>query len=176
MTESRVSKLLLSVLTVLSAAGCSPEPPLVALSPQAQQVRVENASPPAGAVLIGPLKATDGSGCGIGGDRGSLERATATLKEAATRQGVNFVKLLKVTKPYSGHDCYHLEFTLEGLGFRLGGSAAPVASTPPAAAPCVPPCSPGYACEAGVCQALCTPACASGQTCRADRVCVPAGP
>ncbi|HEX2669822.1 MAG TPA: hypothetical protein VHM25_03065, partial [Polyangiaceae bacterium] len=54
--------------------------------------------------------------------------------------------------------------------------AAPAVAVSPATAPlgCEPPCSPGYACEAGICRALCNPACSAGQVCRADRVCVPA--
>jgi hypothetical protein len=58
------------------------------------------------------------------------------------------------------------------------GKAA-VESKAPAAAiagggSCTPPCSPGYECQAGVCQALCNPACSPGFTCSADRLCRPA--
>ena len=105
------------------------------------------------------------------------------LKESAVQRGANFVKVTKVTEPYSGHDCYHREFKIEGLSYRLAGApvvvpaAVPSAVSPAApAAVCDPICSPGYACEAGVCRALCNPACTVGQVCRVDRVCVPASP
>jgi hypothetical protein len=104
------------------------------------------------------------------------------LKEAAAARGANFVKVTKVTEPYSGHDCVHREFKMEGSSYRLAGTpvakpaplAKPAPSTAPATLDCTPPCSPGYACEASVCRALCNPACTPDQVCRADRVCVPA--
>jgi hypothetical protein len=142
-------------------------------------VRVEDGDPPAGATALGAIAVTDGQGCSFSGDRGTLEGATALLKESAVQRGANFVKVTKVTEPYSGHDCYHREFKLEGLSYRLAGApivvppAAATATATPAAV-CDPICSPGYACEAGVCRALCNPACAGGQICRVDRVCVPA--
>jgi hypothetical protein len=189
------------------AAGCNPEPALRPVSPQAESVRVESFDPPVGARLAGPIQASDGEGCGVSGTRGSLANATTALKEAAARRGVGFVKLTRVTKPYSGHDCVHLAYELEGLAYYLAPATPPVVSavTPLAAgvpsavgassavgvpsavgapsaepvgatlaAECAPPCSPGYTCNAGLCQALCNPACGPQQICRTDRVCVPA--
>jgi hypothetical protein len=157
-------------LLVVGLVACHDEPPLRPVSAWAQRVRVENGDPPAGARLLGEIKATDGQGCGIGGDRGSLGNATGALKEAAARRGANFIKLTQVTKPYAGHDCYHQEFTLYGLAYAVG-------DVPPleaASTACAPPCSPGYACSSsGVCLAQCNPACAPQEICRADRVCVP---
>ncbi|HEX3851340.1 MAG TPA: hypothetical protein VHW01_10270 [Polyangiaceae bacterium] len=162
-------------LLLIAAAGCDAEPALRPVSPGAQLVRVENFDPPAGARLAGPIQVSDGEGCGIGGTRGSLANATAALKEAAARRGVTFVKLTHVTKPYSGRDCYHLEYSLEGLAYYLDGAPPLVAPQHlSASAECSPPCSPGYACSAGVCAAECSPACSPTQICRADRVCVPA--
>jgi len=171
-------------LLLLGVAGCADEPAPRAVSPQAQLVRVESFDPPAGARLAGPIEADDGEGCGIGGTRGSLANATAALKEAAARRGLGFVKLTRVTKPYSGRDCYHVDYVLEGLAYYLDGAPPPAAPAAPAApvAPaavsaaseCSPPCSPGYACTGGVCAPLCNPACSAQEVCRADRVCVPA--
>jgi len=159
---------------LLSLAACATSTPNVpSLSPQARVVRVGESEPPPGASALGPIAVVDGKGCDIfNAEMGTLEGATAALKEAAARKGADFVKVTKVVKPYSGHDCYHREFKMEGLCYQL--ARAPVASAPPAA--CDPPCSPGYSCDAGVCQALCNPACATGQICRIDRVCVPASP
>ncbi len=177
--NEREIPMLAAGLLLIGAAGCDAEPALRPVSPRAQLVRVENFDPPAGAQLAGPIQASDGEGCGIGGTRGSLANATATLKEAAARRGLGFVKLTRVTRPYSGRDCYHLEYLLEGTGYYLDG--APSAPLPPVApraastaAECSPPCSPGYACRAGACTPLCNPACAPEQICRTDRVCVPA--
>lgn len=154
------------------------------LSPRASTVRVEKGNPPPEASLVGPIEVTDGKGCGIGGDLGTEEGAIFLMKEAAARRGIDFVKTTRVKKPYSGHDCYHQEYIIEGIGYALPHpvpAPAPAPVAPPVAPPvavapaaeCNPPCSPGYACERGVCAALCNPACGEGMTCRSDRVCVP---
>jgi hypothetical protein len=163
------------LLTFIACNGVAAAPPL---SPQAQSVRVEERDPPADATPLGPIQVTHGQGCSFSGDSGTLEGATALLKQAALQRGANYVKVTQVTEPYSGHDCYHREFKLAGLSYRLAGTpiavAPSAAPTAPPAAVCNPICSPGYACEAGVCRPLCNPACGEGQICRIDRVCAPA--
>ncbi|MEO8904930.1 MAG: hypothetical protein ABI488_21065 [Polyangiaceae bacterium] len=205
MSTRDLSKWLLGLASVGAAAclaACLNNAKLVPLSPAGQGVRVDSGEPPTGAHLVGPVTATHGSGCGIANERGTEAGATAALREAAARRGITFVKLTKTTKPYAGHDCFHQEYTLEGLGYRIDGieKAAPLApilapsvasasapgvapsaavpAAPASAAPaeCAPPCSPGYACHASVCEAECNPLCAADQTCRADRVCVPRAP
>jgi len=189
----------IAVLVVLGGAACAYQAAVPPVAPEAQAVRIEASDPPSGATLVGPIAATHGSGCGIGGDgRGSLAGATALLRQAALQHGVSYVKLTAEKKPYAGHDCFHQEYTLSGLGYRLAGVAAPAAPVVPAPAPstapamnasaptvasaptsaltCTPLCSPGYECRAGVCEPLCNPACLPEQKCRTDRVCVPANP
>lgn len=172
---------------LLALNACNGVAAVRPLSPRAQLVRVEERDPPDDATALGLIAVTDGQGCSFSGDRGTLEGATALLKESAAQRGANFVKITKLTEPYAGHDCYHREFKIEGLSYRLAGgpSVAPSLAppAPPAAAPatatpavavCNPICSPGYTCESGVCRPLCNPACSEGQVCRVDRVCVPA--
>ena len=188
----------------LFGSACVYHAAIAPLTPGARGVRVEQAEPPAGSTLIGKVQGTNGQGCGLlAGGRGTKDGATAAIKEDAARRGADFVQLTRKQEPYAGHDCFHQEFTLEGLGFRVA-SASPVAPAgaaavvPPAAVPvapepappsgrpslaiagalaeCAPACSPGYRCNAGVCLALCNPACGPGQHCRADRVCVLATP
>ncbi|HYP78136.1 MAG TPA: hypothetical protein VER12_19320 [Polyangiaceae bacterium] len=177
-------------ISICALSACNGTAVVPAISPGAQQVQVEDHEPPAGATALGEIKVTHGKGCSFSGDSGTREGATALLREAAAQRGANFVQVTQVVEPYSGHDCVHREFTISGLSYRLANtpstaSTASAASTPaavPAAAPpaplspheCMPPCSPGYGCEAGVCRALCNPACGPDQTCRADRVCVAA--
>jgi hypothetical protein len=51
-------------------------------------------------------------------------------------------------------------------------AAAPVSTPEKVASPyCDPPCSPGYACQAGICVALCNPTCGPDQVCGGDRIC-----
>jgi hypothetical protein len=177
----------LASASVVALCACNGVSAVRPLSPRAQLVRVEDRDPPDDATALGAIAVTDGQGCSLTGDRGTREGATALLKESAAQRGADFVKITKVIEPYSGHDCYHREFKIEGLSYRLAGapivvpSAAPSAAAPAAptalAAPpagCDPICSPGYACESGVCRPQCNPACGEGQRCRVDRVCVPA--
>ncbi|MEO7037150.1 MAG: hypothetical protein ABI548_24565 [Polyangiaceae bacterium] len=200
LSKSLLGLALLGVAACLAA--CLNNARVPPLSPAGQGVRVDSGEPPTGAHLVGPVTATHGSGCGIANERGTEEGATAALREAAARRGITFVKITKKIKPYAGHECFHQEYTLVGLGYSIDGikRAAPVAPilapplasasapvvapsaavlpAPGSAAPaaCAPPCSPGYACHAGVCEAECNPLCAADQTCRADRVCVPRAP
>jgi hypothetical protein len=190
--EVLAKALFVSTVSLAALAACNGVAAVQPVSPQAQQVRVEESDPPAGATPLGELEVTHGQGCSFTGDQGTREGATALLREAAAQRGANFVKVTQVIEPYSGHDCVHREFKMQGLSYRLAGTSAVAPGVAAAAAPaplsapvvavgtpaaplaCEPPCSPGYACEAGICRALCNPACGAGQVCRADRVCVPA--
>jgi hypothetical protein len=166
-------KLIGCATLAVALAACRDEPPARPVSAWAAGVRVENGEPPAGARLLGEVAGSDGSGCSIGGDRGSLRNATTALQEAAARRGATFVKLTQVVKPYSGRDCVHQEYTLRGLAYAVEGARPLLPVTTQSA--CAPPCAPGYACSlAGVCEAQCSPACRPQEICRADRVCVPA--
>lgn len=182
----------LTAIYLTALAACLNNASVPPLSPAAQAIQVTDADPPPGARLIGPLSATHGKGCGIANQRGTEAGATAALREAAARHGANFVKITKTVTPHPGHECFHQEFTIEGLAYSLPESKPVVLAAPPlgsapmpvlappsaesasSAAPnaCAPPCSPGYVCHAGVCEAECNPPCAVDQTCRADRVCV----
>ena len=62
----------------------------------------------------------------------------------------------------------------------IAASPDAVAATPDAGPPaspdagepaCVPTCSPGYGCSAGVCRSLCNPACQRGEYCNQQRLC-----
>jgi hypothetical protein len=169
------ASLRLCALFLLGMTGCPPGEGAPPLSPQAQGVTVATSEPPAGARLIGPIFGRDGVDCDILSSTGSEARATAALKEEAARRGINFVKLTRVDKPYSGHDCVHKAYTLRGLGYALA-SAPPPLPGPSLPASCNPPCGAGYACHAGACEAQCEPVCQPGEYCRADRVCIPLPP
>ena len=58
-------------LAALFFAACSPTAKLPPLSAAAEGVEVAKVDPPRGAVLIGPVEATHGTGCGILGKRGT---------------------------------------------------------------------------------------------------------
>src|SRR3954464_13622946 len=123
---SRLTAIYLAALT-----ACLNNASVPALSPAARAIQVTNADPPPGARLIGPLSATHGNGCGIANQRGTEAGATAALREAAARHGANFVKITKTVTPHPGHECFHQEFTIEGLAYHVGESKPVPVSAPP---------------------------------------------
>jgi hypothetical protein len=70
------------VLLAASCAACHDEPPVRSVSARAQAVRVETFEPPPGARWVAELEVSDGQGCGIGGQRGSLGNALALCNPA----------------------------------------------------------------------------------------------
>lgn len=159
----------------MGLASCAEATP-VAVSPEAQQITIGKSDPPAGAREVGPVEATHGHGCGGFGARGSYESALAELRNKTAEMGGNYVQIMTMTEPHSEHGCFDQRFIIRGVVFRVQGAPAelPVAKASPDA--CTPPCSPGYACQAGTCVAQCNPACGPSQVCRQDRTCGPASP
>ena len=62
------------------------------------------------------------------------------------------------------------------LAYRVPSvrQAAPPAAATPAPGDCEPPCSPGFACQAGTCIPQCNPTCDTGEVCNRHRSCEPA--
>ena len=106
------------------------------------ELRIDKASPPAGARPLGELRAVDGSGCGMFGTAGTYSGALAKLRTQATALGADYVELTLVKEPYVDHQCKHREFLLEGKAYRVhaapatpaAASAAPIAGKVPATA------------------------------------------
>lgn len=65
--------------------------------------------------------------------------------------------------------CASNECAASGSAVRTSGDQRFVETGPG----CDPPCSPGYACNAGVCRGVCNPLCREGFICGDDRVCHP---
>jgi hypothetical protein len=160
---------------LLGLASCEAAP--VAVAPEAKQVTVAKADPPPGSREIGPLEVRHGSGCGGFGEKGTYESAMAELRNQTAQKGGNYVQIMTMTEPHSEHGCFDNRFIVRGVVFQVNSTPAaelPVAKASPDA--CTPPCSPGYACQAGTCIAQCNPACGPNQVCRQDRTCGPASP
>jgi hypothetical protein len=67
--------------------------------------------------------------------------------------------------------CDGSQCTGDGVPVRLDGAPALAVAGTAGGESCSPPCSPGYHCAAGVCQALCNPPCSPGHHCAQDRTC-----
>jgi len=171
-------------LVALFVAGCAVPKPAV-LSAQGSAVHLGK-SQPANARPLGPVVGQSGSGCAGFGTIGTYETAEADLRNRTAAMGGDYAEIQRVTPPHdTGTQCPENRMIIQGFAFKTV-QAEPAVSAPPApsasAAPpapaattCDPPCSPGYACNAGSCVALCNPPCGPGQICRADRLCVPGG-
>lgn len=157
-------------ILVVLAVGCDPTPP--PLTPKALAVQVRKADPPPGSTDLGPITATDGFGCGVLSSNGTYEGAVASLRRDAAKRGANYAEIVGIVEPHFTGDCDNNTFTIHAHLFRV--SAPRVAPQPARRVDsCDPPCSPGYACESGVCKALCNPPCDNGMICRQDRTCGP---
>jgi hypothetical protein len=150
------------------------------VTPQAESVKVSKDRPPAGSKELGTVDVAHGSGCGLIGDRGSYEGAIALARDRTASVGGDYVELVKVTGPHFDAVCFDNRYVVHAIAFKLAVAPRPPQGAPPLAASattakdavgCDPPCSPGYACNVGVCLAVCNPPCAVGQICRQDRTC-----
>jgi hypothetical protein len=133
-------------------------------------VRVGKAPPSSSARVLGPVEGNSGSGCAGFGTIGTYETAEADLRNRTAAMGGDYAQIQAVFPPHdTGAPCPDNRMSIRGVAYKTSEPAAGPA------APCDPPCSPGYTCNAGSCVALCNPPCGPGQVCRADRLCVPGG-
>jgi hypothetical protein len=175
MLWSRIRGAIAVAAIVPAAASCYADAQPVAVAPAAQDVEVGKADPPGGSRSLGPVEAVHGDGCGGFGTKGSYESALAVLRNKAQTMGGNYVQVMTMTEPHSENGCFDDRFVIRGVVFRLGAAPAAASVTAATSDGCDPPCSPGYACQAGVCHALCNPKCGANEVCRQDRTCGPAG-
>jgi hypothetical protein len=120
------------------------------LVPGAERVVVHKGDAPADAVEVGPVEATDGNGCGAFGTRGTYAGAYIQMRNAAYQLGANFVRIDSIEQPHMDPNprasCFHNEFTLLGVAFKLPGSAA--VQIAPSPAPVRPRAEPAIAAPA----------------------------
>ncbi len=166
------------VAFVALLVSCQAKPPTVARGSEAIDVR--ESDPPPGSKSLGPIESANGRGCGLYGAKGSYDGALAALRNEAEERGGDFVRVTRVTEPHVEGGCYEERFVIRGMLFRVNpapvGTSVEAPAATPSAEACVPPCSPGYACQSGTCRAECNPTCGAGQTCGQDRTCRPTAP
>jgi hypothetical protein len=128
---------------VALSAGCSAA---IAESPSltnaARSVRTGKADPDPTMKEIGPIEATNGSGCGYLGAKGSYEGAMNELRNKAAMMGAAYVQIYTFSEPHSAGGCFTDAFTIRGMAFRVARYPAPPyrpAQTPP---PPSPPAGP----------------------------------
>lgn len=176
----RPSVLVLAAALVLA---CRPRPAVSDAPDRSDEIEAQKADAPPGSHAIANVEAIDGGGCGMLGVIGNYAGALRAVKNKAIDMGANYVKIVEVIEPHNVAGCYDKAFTIRGVAYAMppgavaptaDGGVAPSASVAtPAAKPCDPPCSPGFACEASVCKAACNPTCNPGFVCNQARTCEP---
>ena len=114
------------------AMGCVAKASVPKMSPRAQVVRTGKGDPGPGMHEVGPVEASNGSGCGGFGTEGSYEGALAELKNRAAALGADYVQIFTMEGPYLSGKCRENAFVIRGMAFRSQAAATPSAS---AAAP-----------------------------------------
>jgi hypothetical protein len=146
------------IVSLLASCSVSSPPPH-----HPGELRINKASPPAGAQPLGPLRAVDGSGCGMFGTPGTYAGALAKLRARAEALGADYIELTLVKEPYVDHQCKHREYLLEGKAYRVHTrpQAAPTANAAPIAAnlsaPALAPTASGMLLGASGCAFRSTP-------------------
>jgi hypothetical protein len=163
---------------VLLGTGCGSAPP-VTLAPDAQGVQADKLAAPAGARSLGPAEGSHGGGCGLFATRGTYDGALADLRNRAAELGGNYVQIDAVTEPHDDSGCTTGGYVIRGIVYFVPHGPLPAVvetAEPPRPGVCDPPCSPGFACQAGACIPVCNPPCEANEFCTRKRTCEPVAP
>ena len=128
-----------SLATLL--AGCI-EADLPQLTTAGTVVATGKSDPAPGTQELGPIEASNGSGCGWFGARGNFEGAMVDLRNRAAAMGANYVQIFTLTEPHGSGFCFIDAFTIRGLAFHVAKGPGAVAIAPPIAPPASPAASP----------------------------------
>lgn len=97
-------------------------------------IKIAKADPADNYTEIGPITASDGSGCGLFGSRGSYDGAIMAIKNAAYEQGGDYVQIVTLTEPHIRGGCMDNAYVISGTLFKkTSASPSPISisATPP---------------------------------------------
>lgn len=100
----------------LFLVGCAG--PEIKLSSGAASVKIAKSDPADNYKEIGPITASDGSGCGMFGYLGTYDRAVITLKNIAYRLGGDIVQIFTMKEPHLRGECFDNTYTISGTLFK----------------------------------------------------------
>jgi hypothetical protein len=103
-----------------------------AVSNAASKVTIRKGDPSDEYQELGPLTATNGSGCGAFGELGTYEGAMAEMKNRAAAMKADYVRLDLAKEPYLAPNCRVNEYALRGVAFKRVGAPKPAAASAPA--------------------------------------------
>lgn len=101
---------------MLLMTGCAA--PIVKMSEGASTVKVGKSDPADNYSEIGPITASDGSGCGAYGYRGTYDRVVVILKNMAYQLGGDYVQIFTMTEPHLRGGCFDNAYTISGTLFK----------------------------------------------------------
>jgi len=88
------------------------------ISAAGKRVKVLKGDPAGSCEELGPVSVTHGNGCGGFGEAGTYDGAYALLKNEAGARGANYVRIDATRRPYGDGQCFHNEFTIEGMAYN----------------------------------------------------------
>lgn len=105
------------ISAILLVSACATTEPLT-LVPGAQSVRVGKADPPKGYIMVGPISAASGDGCGGFGRNGSYVNAVTRLRNVAALMGANYVEIYTLSPPHMEGMCLSDAYVITGMAYK----------------------------------------------------------
>jgi hypothetical protein len=115
MKFSHLSVTYIALLLLITGCASNKAP---TLSSAAKAVRVVKADPDGSYQELGPITATDGSGCGLFGTTGTYDNAVFKIKALAAKRGGDYVQIFNLREPYFRPACFDNAYVISGTLFK----------------------------------------------------------
>lgn len=119
MKFSHLSVTYITLLLLITGCASNKAP---TLSSAAKAVRVVKADPDASYQELGPITATDGSGCGLFGTTGTYDNAVFKIKALAEKRGGDYVQIFNLREPYFRPGCFDNAYVISGTLYKKTAS------------------------------------------------------
>ena len=93
------------LLSSLLFTGCV-SAPVVQLAEEGRAVKIAKSDPADNYTEIGPITATDGTGCGGFGYRGTYDQAVNKIKNLGASMGGDYVQIFSIKEPHLRDGCF----------------------------------------------------------------------
>ena len=115
------------LLSSLLFTGCV-SAPVVQLAEEGRAVKIAKSDPADNYTEIGPITATDGTGCGGFGYRGTYDQAVKKIKNLGASMGGDYVQIFSIKEPHLRDGCFDNVYKINGTLFkRTANSPTPLA-------------------------------------------------
>lgn len=105
-----------SLLIITALVGCTAGN--VAMHPNSVKIQVGNNTPGDGFVMLGPITAKHGGGCGLFGSQGNYEGAMNDLRNKAAERGANYVQIIRQEGEHMVGQCLDRAYVIDGFAFK----------------------------------------------------------